>query len=546
VHPRALVAFLLFGTLFSGCGRIGYDPVRGPTDASTPDASTPDASTPDASTPDASTPDASSSDASDAMPEPDSGAVVCTGTDSDGDGTPNDCDPCGAGVIVRDGPSLYYRLGEASGSTVAVDRSGNGNDARYLDYVALGFGGRVDDGDSSAYFENGGDPRSAYFPTTFFLPRLQLNPVPPSFPSTAMTIEMHLKTSAINPAALVSYAVAGNSDEVRLNDPSNLTISVGVGSVTTGLNLSDGLWHHLAVTWQSSDGAYAVYVDGTLARMGTVSPGHVITGNGVLVLAQDQDSLAGGFQASESFLGWMDEVALFDTVLTESAIESHNEGTTRNGACTVDCVGVDIGSTSFCPARSCQAILQAGASSGNGTYWIDPDGALPTMESALTDCDMTFDFGGWTLLVSLANRDGPMQAHAGPARSGTSSYAPRPWMQVLTSSATQVHIRTQGQTDPVTGRWITSIPNSLPIQNLRAGRSMYINPSQDRVADWTGPFATPSKLDTNCNLVISTYPTTIYHACGNGGGLHFTDDFGLWVWAGGSTAPNENMELWVR
>ena len=51
----------------------------------------------------------------------------------------------------------------------------------------------------------------------------------------------------------------------------------------------------------------------------------------------------------------------------------------------------------FEPMVDCRAILEAGASTGDGTYWVDPDG-----EGAReVFCDMTTDGGGWMLIAAV-------------------------------------------------------------------------------------------------------------------------------------------------
>ena len=46
----------------------------------------------------------------------------------------------------------------------------------------------------------------------------------------------------------------------------------------------------------------------------------VIRGGGVLILGQDQDSVGGGFQTSDSFIGEMTDVNIWDYVITDQEI----------------------------------------------------------------------------------------------------------------------------------------------------------------------------------------------------------------------------------
>ena len=86
---------------------------------------------------------------------------------------------------------------------------------------------------------------------------------------------------------------------------------------------TDGEWHHICVSWRNSDGAWQFYKDGELQSCASGhSKGHTIQGGGSLVLGQEQESVGGGFDSSQSFQGSLTNVNVWSYVLSASAIKS--------------------------------------------------------------------------------------------------------------------------------------------------------------------------------------------------------------------------------
>ncbi|XP_059196108.1 neuronal pentraxin-1 [Centropristis striata] len=122
-----------------------------------------------------------------------------------------------------------------------------------------------------------------------------------------------------------SYSAPGQANELVLiewgDNPMELLIDDK--AVTLPLSLNDGKWHHVCVTWSTRDGQWEAYQDGVQRGSGiNLSPWHPIKPGGVFILGQEQDTLGGRFDATQSFVGEMSDVHLWSHVLTASDIYS--------------------------------------------------------------------------------------------------------------------------------------------------------------------------------------------------------------------------------
>jgi len=142
------------------------------------------------------------------------------------------------------------------------------------------------------------------------------------FPSDAITVEMWIRSSdKTKKGTPFSYAVPGEDNAFLIFDHNNLSLEVNHEQKPSGISLTDGLWHHLAVSWNSIDGVGIVHVDGRKEFSATQAKGKSIPDKGVLVLGQEQDVLGGGFDPTQAFMGEMCDVRIWNVVRTTEEVK---------------------------------------------------------------------------------------------------------------------------------------------------------------------------------------------------------------------------------
>lgn len=130
-----------------------------------------------------------------------------------------------------------------------------------------------------------------------------------------------------------SYAVPGQANELVLmewgNNPMEILINDKVAKLPFLIN--DGKWHHLCITWTTRDGIWEAFQDGVTRGSGeNLAPYHPIKPEGVLVLGQEQDTLGGGFDATQAYVGELANLNIWNRKL--SVTEIHNLATCNSRA----------------------------------------------------------------------------------------------------------------------------------------------------------------------------------------------------------------------
>ncbi len=204
--------------------------------------------------------------------------------------------------------AAYFRLDEGAGGTAfdstTNDCDGTINGAQWVASTIPRWGDALSfDGTTSDYV------KAANFA---------------GFPSNAITVEFWMQSSdTTKNGTPFSYATTADGDNTFLiYNYRNFQIYVrGVATTPTGVSANDGQWHHIATTWSSGTGECLLYRDGLLVCRTNLVGGTALPSGGTLVLGQDQDSVGGGFDATQAFLGRLDEVRIWNRVRSQAEIQ---------------------------------------------------------------------------------------------------------------------------------------------------------------------------------------------------------------------------------
>jgi len=327
--------------------------------------------------------------------------------------------------VLSDSPIAYFRLDESSGPTMC-DSSASANNGTYVSGVHFGVPGAIA-GDSavaavaqSSGVGTGGSGSGLTGDQSF-------------------TLEAWFhSTGTIRDQSLVSMGQAGEGNVAGLSTwtsdtgkgtPSQLVLDlyVGVENASTlpiwdtravGVNLWDGKWHYLAITYSAAADKVTGYVDGH--DLGALTP---VTSINLLA-----SPIRVGYwldtYINQGMIGDVDEVAVYPTALSPARVEAHflasGRSTSTSTSTSVPATGKRVALGTNNPAQgdcttntseaatsvgfvvlnvtagSFQAEIQLQAGSPNTTYAV-------LMQQVPGSCPQTSDNGG-TLTTDSTGR----------------------------------------------------------------------------------------------------------------------------------------------
>ncbi|XP_044150500.1 uncharacterized protein LOC122938780 isoform X3 [Bufo gargarizans] len=140
---------------------------------------------------------------------------------------------------------------------------------------------------------------------------------PMSLTSFTLCMKLALNVSENRETILFSYRTLFY-DELNLWQESNGNVGFymsGEGLMFPKLDHSKE-WNHLCLTWESRRGRCELWINGRRSGNKLYRRRHTVRAGGIAILGQDQDELGNGFEKSQSYVGKIKELNMWNKVLS--------------------------------------------------------------------------------------------------------------------------------------------------------------------------------------------------------------------------------------
>ena len=121
-----------------------------------------------------------------------------------------------------------------------------------------------------------------------------------------------------------SVAVPGSDNEILMGHykgKHTFFVKGGYTDASTPLP-PKGEWFHVCGAWDSETGNAVISINGKVENTAVVKKGEALTAGGMVVIGQEQDSVGGGFDSTQAYVGNLYNINMWDRALTQAEIAS--------------------------------------------------------------------------------------------------------------------------------------------------------------------------------------------------------------------------------
>ncbi|KAI7794110.1 carbonic anhydrase 6 [Triplophysa rosa] len=136
----------------------------------------------------------------------------------------------------------------------------------------------------------------------------------------SFTVCMNVRTPPSNVLTVLSYSTSRNDNELMITLGSVVGLWIGNEFVNLPFERQSHDWTNYCFTWATHTGGAELWVNGLVGEERYIKARYTIPLGGTLILGKDQDGFL-GISATDSFVGYMTDVNVWDHVLTAEEIE---------------------------------------------------------------------------------------------------------------------------------------------------------------------------------------------------------------------------------
>ncbi|XP_047455158.1 C-reactive protein-like [Mugil cephalus] len=148
---------------------------------------------------------------------------------------------------------------------------------------------------------------------------------------SAVTLCLRFLTDLTRNYSLFSSATRAQDNHFLLFKPSSehvIKMHVQDGAADfLSLSFPPNTWHSLCATWSSDTGLAQLWVDGKRTIKRFIKSGQPISGEAFTIMGQEQDSYGGDFDVTQTFVGMISKVHMWNYILSTAEIKRYVDDT---------------------------------------------------------------------------------------------------------------------------------------------------------------------------------------------------------------------------